>query len=460
MISIVPFCQDPLERFGPAIETMINHFGDRIQLHEADSEVSYSLRDGSLVVLLLPSVPNEWKELIDPLIKSNHGKRFLAAVCSENERHISRLLETNIDDFILLPTESETLVAKIERLLQPRRVSELDELKPTSLARPGGLVPQGLHQFVGQSRVFLEAIDKVSSISRAHSPVLITGESGTGKELAARAIHYVGSRAGKHFIPINCSAIPENLFENELFGHEKGAFTDASSSQRGLIHMADGGTLFLDEVDSLNLQVQSKLLRFLEDGMVRPLGSSRYVEVNTRIICATNVDLLAEVEKGAFREDLYYRINVLSIELPPLRLRQGDIPIFANHFLEKFAAQSKRGAIYFSCDALEALSAYDWPGNVRELSNVIERAVIMSTASIIQPRDLLIDASRIKNAESDGGFNEAKTRAIENFEKQYVLKMLRDHQWNIRDAARSAKKDRRSFQRLMRKYGIDSAGLE
>jgi transcriptional regulator with GAF, ATPase, and Fis domain len=305
-------------------------------------------------------------------------------------------------------------------------------------------------------------------LSATKSTVLISGETGTGKELFARAIHYTGDRRGKPFVPVNCAALPDHLIENELFGHSKGAFTGAFADKHGLFHEADGGTLFLDEINSLTLSVQSKLLRVLQDQEFRPLGSTKSRSVDVKVVAATNTDLRYMVESRQFREDLFHRLNVLSVVLPPLRGRKEDILLLATHFLKVYAKEFGRGTITMGHCCKAKLLGYSWPGNVRELEGVIQRAVAMTAVEVLEPHDLdlpicegqevltptmeLVSRAGISH---DGTFQKMKTKVIEEFERTYLCELLSAHQGNISKAARAAKKERRAFQRLLHKHGLD-----
>jgi DNA-binding NtrC family response regulator len=271
--------------------------------------------------------------------------------------------------------------------------------------------------------------------------------------LVAREIHEQSARKRNPFVPVNCGALPDNVFENELFGHAKGAFTDASSAERGLVGEAEGGTIFLDEVDSLSFPAQVKLLRFLQNGEYRPLGTSRSIIANVRIIAATNADLKREVSERRFREDIYYRLNSLAIYLPPLRERIEDVHLLAKHFLNKYGHQYDRGPLRLSGGALQKLMAYSWPGNVRELEGILQRAVVLTTAVIMEPGDIDLPVG-FKNEVSSGPLRDAKADAIHQFERSYLVDLLSEAQGNITVAARRAGKDRRTFQRLLQKYGL------
>jgi two-component system response regulator GlrR len=315
----------------------------------------------------------------------------------------------------------------------------------------------GVRSLVGVSRSFLSEAAKIPTVAACDAGVLILGETGTGKELFARAIHYLSRRRAKPFVPVNCGALPVDLVENELFGHERAAFTGASTPEPGLIAEAEGGTLFLDEVDSLPLAAQAKLLRFLESKEYRRLGSSQLRHADLRVLAATNAVLEQAVADGRFRRDLYYRLNVVQLALPPLRERQDDVPLLAQHFLERYAREFERGVHGFSPEALRRLLAYAWPGNVRELENAVQRAVILTEAEdgLVAAHDIdLRDGPPAPGAEP---FQVAKRRAVAEFERRYVTAVLAACFGNVSRAARAAQKDRRSFWTLVKKYGIDVA---
>lgn len=313
----------------------------------------------------------------------------------------------------------------------------------------------GLRQLIGESPNFVEQFEKLPKIAACDVAVLITGETGTGKELVARAIHYLSARSGQPFVPVNCGAIPADLVENELFGHEQGAFTSAVCSRRGLVEEADGGTLLLDEIDSLPVAAQVKLLRFLQDKKFHPLGSPRLRTADVRIIAATNADIAGSIKNGQFRQDLSYRLNVVELRLPPLRERRCDIPLLANHFVAKYSREFNRETAQISPDAMRLLTVHDWPGNVRELENIIERAVVLSENPIIQPGDIALSRT-VNCADQPLSFTELKKQVISRFEQTYLLDLLDSTGGNITRAAQAARKNRRAFLELMRKHGIRS----
>jgi two-component system, NtrC family, response regulator GlrR len=314
----------------------------------------------------------------------------------------------------------------------------------------------GLKLLIGGAACFRAEIKKIPLIARSDSRVLITGETGTGKEMCARAIHYLSPRAGGPFVPVNCGAIPVDLVENELFGHDPGAFTGANAAKTGLIEEAEGGTIFLDEIDCLPLSAQVKLLRFLQEKEYRRLGSSKIRRADVRVIAASNTSLAEALEKGQVRQDLYYRLNVLSLSLPPLRERREDIPLLAAHFVEKYSPGFQREVKKISAGAMQKLTFYDWPGNIRELEHTIERAVMFSEAPQLSEPDIVLPS----RAPADGdSFRRAKAKIIEQFERDYIKRLLVSNNGNISKAAQSARKNRRAFWELMRKHKISVESL-
>ena len=304
------------------------------------------------------------------------------------------------------------------------------------------------HQIISRSSRMAEALAEARMVAQSDASVLLRGESGTGKELLAQAIHQASARAGKPFIAVNCGAIPEALLESELFGHVKGAFTDAVANHKGLFQAADGGTLLLDEIGDMPPALQVKLLRVLQERVVRPLGSSQSLPVDVRIISATHCDLDAAMAEGQFRADLYYRLNVVTLTLPPLSERREDIPLLANHFLLKLAAKYHKRLSGFAPEALKALTTAAWPGNVRQLHNVVEQVCALSTTPLV-PLALVQRALRSPSVQVLN-FAEAKQR----FERDYLVGLLKLTDGNVADAARLADRNRTEFYRLMQKHGL------
>jgi two-component system, NtrC family, response regulator GlrR len=317
-------------------------------------------------------------------------------------------------------------------------------------------------KLVGKSPSFLAAIELTRRFAACDATVLVQGETGTGKELVARAIHYLGARRSFPFIPVNCGALPDTLVENELFGHARGAFTDARDARRGLIAEAQGGTLFLDEVEVLTPKVQVTLLRFLQDLEYRPVGGATVRNANVRIIAASNANLDALQKDHHFRQDLLFRLNVLSIDLPPLRERQNDVVLLAEIFLRRLAEQYRRAAKHLHPDAVSRLLDYAWPGNVRELENLIHREFLMTDAPVIELRCLDALGTRKENAQSAARqrltasrFQEAKASAIAHFERNYISELLSRTHGNISQAARISGKERSRLGKLVKKYGLE-----
>jgi DNA-binding NtrC family response regulator len=318
---------------------------------------------------------------------------------------------------------------------------------------------------LGQSSAFRAARAQLQRYAGCGAQVLIEGETGTGKELAAREIHYASARREKPFVPVNCGAMQDSLIENELFGHYRGAFTDAKCAQPGLIDHARGGTLFLDEVDALSSKAQVTLLRFLQDNEYRPVGGGKVRISDARIIAATNSNLEQQVAAGRFRRDLQYRLNALHVCLPPLREREGDVVLLAEHFLEALPRRLEGPIRHWSADALQALAAYAWPGNVRELENVVLRAYMRTDGALIGLAELAaaepaLAPRRLLDETGPGqielSFSHAKIRAIQAFEHSYLVDLMRRASGNITAAARLSGTERRQLGKLLKKHGIET----
>jgi len=309
---------------------------------------------------------------------------------------------------------------------------------------------------VGCSTSVCEAAEQVKLMAGSEAVCLLQGETGTGKELFARAIHYLGERKHRPFVAVNCGAIQDSLFENELFGHVRGAYTDARNERQGLLAHAESGTIFLDEVDCLSASAQVKLLRVLQEREYRPVGSTHSLKADVRIIAATNTDLRRRVQQQVFREDLFHRLNVLRLFIPPLRDRHADHALLVRTFLRDFARRYKRDTPTLTDDAYLAVEQYDWPGNVREMQAVLERAVLLARGGIITAADLELPCGEVPDQVA-GGMKRAKARAIQRFERGYLQELLSRCAGNISLAARIACKERRSFQRLLRKHNLRGA---
>ena len=313
---------------------------------------------------------------------------------------------------------------------------------------------------VGISPAFREVTGLIKRVASTDAPVLAVGETGTGKELIARAIHYLGRRKEHPFVPINCGALPETLVESELFGHERGAFTDARQSREGLIARAQRGTLFLDEVDSLGARGQVALLRFLEDQHYRPVGSACERSADVRVIAAASAELHIKIDSGNFRPDLYYRLRVLRIDLPPLRIRNGDALLLAEHFLKLFSVKYNMAPKFMDPESVDWLQSYAWPGNVRELENLVLQAFLLSEGDLLRLRgevplaERRSETDRRQSGVSKLDFNAAKQKAISAFERHYLEAALVQSDGNVTRAAYRCGKERRAFGKLLKKYGI------
>jgi DNA-binding NtrC family response regulator len=320
---------------------------------------------------------------------------------------------------------------------------------------------QARTKLVGKAPAFLKAIQQLPALANSDATVMITGETGTGKELVARAIHYMSARSAMPFVPVNCGSLPDTLLEDELFGHERGAFTDAYARRHGLFVLAEKGTLFLDEVEALTPKAQVALLRILQDKKYRAIGSSSERKVDVRILAATNAPLYALVKSGSFRADLYYRLRVLVINLPPLRDRKEDVMLLVRHLLKKHTPADRK-ALQLSPTACAALLSYDWPGNVRQLENAVIRGIHLCRKQTIEIEDLGIPSIQaslhdaISTVPSEpGSFREMKQKVIETFELDYLQRLMSEHNGNVTRAARAAGKDRRDLGKMLKKYQIN-----
>ncbi|MEO7319575.1 MAG: sigma-54 dependent transcriptional regulator, partial [Chthoniobacteraceae bacterium] len=367
------------------------------------------------------------------------GVPIIAVIEGAEPRDVSEALEAGVSDFAIAPVRAGDLLPRIWRLLERRGEPEVTS--------------EVTGRLMGRSPRFVSEVRKIPLIARCDSGVLVQGETGTGKELFARAIHEQSRRAGKMFVPVNCGAIPVELAESELFGYERGAFTGAHAAHPGVIQQAEGGTLFLDEISALPLLVQAKLLRFLQEKEYRPLGSSAVRAADVRVVAAGNVQLEQCVRDGTFRRDLFYRLNVIPVLLPPLRQRVDDIPLLAGFFLGKFTRDLGRPAMGFSPGAFEKLVRYEWPGNVRELEHVIERAVVFSNEPTLRACDIALPDEAEETPEQS--FRAAKARVVAQFERNYLSSLLAAHEGNITRAAHAAGKNRRALWELIRKHHIE-----
>jgi len=383
--------------------------------------------------------------LLDLALPDRNGMELLAEIHAQDPdlsiimitaygtvENAVKAMQVGAANFIQKPWDNEKLLADVRAAIARRRAEEENvQLKRALKQR------YNFENIVGKSEAMLKIFDLVAQVAPSRSTVLLQGESGTGKELIAKAIHLNSPRRDQPFVPVNTGSMPPDLLESTLFGHVKGAFTSAVASKKGLFEIADRGTLFLDEIGNMSLDTQSKILRVLQDRKFMHLGGVHEIQVDVRIIAATNVDLKQQVRDGKFRDDLFYRLNVITIDLPPLRQRKEDIPMLAAFFLDKYSKENDRMAQRILAEALRPLVSYSWPGNVRELENVIERAVVLSTEAAIGP-DLLPDEIAGRSA----AFSLLEHRAdaslfdiMEDCERSIILDMLEKCNWNQTDAA-------------------------
>jgi two-component system nitrogen regulation response regulator NtrX len=355
-------------------------------------------------------------------------------------------------DYLEKPLDLDKVQLAVRHALEHRRLESENRALRETLDRR--------YEIVGESAAIKMLREQILSAAPSNGRVLIRGESGTGKELIARAIHRHSGRSARPFVVVNCAAIPEELIESELFGHERGAFTGATAQRRGKFELADGGTIFLDEVGDMSLKTQAKVLRVLQEQTFERVGGSESLTVDVRVIAASNKDLVEEIRRGSFREDLFYRLNVIPFEVPPLRERREDIPLLARHFLRWFCQEYGKPEKALSPAAMQLLLDYQWPGNVRELGNLMERMVIMVPARIIEAGDLVSSLRRgtIRRegwAALDGGtLREARSR----FEREFILRRLEENQWNVTRTAERLGIERSNLHRKMRAYGIEGSG--
>ncbi len=344
-------------------------------------------------------------------------------------------------DYITKPIDPDELSHLVRRAIEQRRLKSENLRLRTTIDEMSGM-----DRIVGESSAMRKVLEMVRSVSQTDATVLVRGESGTGKEMVAQAIHAASARRYFPIVPVNCGALPESLLESELFGHEKGAFTGAQYRRKGRLEMANGGTLFLDEIGTIGLKTQVDLLRVLETKEFTRLGGQKPIQVDFRVVCATNQNLEKLVEEERFREDLYYRINVVSVHIPPLRERREDIPLLAEHFLRKYALRMNRPYEDIAPEAMDVLLRYDWPGNVRELANAIERALVVGKPPVVRPGDLQM--LRPPNGAPPAG------EALAVVEREHVARVLERHGWNITHAAEALGIDRVTLYNKIKKYGL------
>jgi two-component system response regulator AtoC len=357
-------------------------------------------------------------EILKRMKEYDENLPVIMATATDSARQAVKAMRLGACDYIAKPFDIDEVITVAQKVIGQNK------LRREVIYLRSQREEAGFENIIGKSKKIKETFAIIEKVSQNDSTIFISGESGTGKDLIARAIHFNSARKNKPFIPINCASIPENLLESELFGYEKGAFTGAANQRIGMFELANEGTLFLDEISGLRLDLQAKLLRVLEGKEIRRLGAAKIIKIDVRLISATNIDLKQAVQEGKFRQDLYYRLNVLPIYLAPLRERREDIPLLIESFLKKFNQVFRRAITGLSKEALDYLVNYEWPGNVRELKNVVERLVALSDNDIITPKDLPFDifikGSLVKGFPSEGGLK----KASQDFQKKYIEAVL------------------------------------
>jgi two-component system, NtrC family, response regulator len=439
-----------------AIRTQLEHaLRDRYALSFADTrrKALALLRDVQPNVVSLdlglpasPGSSDEGFRTLEDMLRAAPTTRVIVVAGSGDRIDAQRAIQFGAADYLTKPID----LAEYEMVL--KRVAYLDELEAESVREAASAEPEvGLDRIIGNTPGMRDVFGMVSLVAKTDATVLVQGESGTGKELLGRAIHHESRRHAAPFVPINCGAIPEGLLEAELFGHEKGAYTGAHVQRKGKLELADTGTVFLDEIAEMSLPLQVKLLRFLQEREIERIGGRQRIRINTRVIAATNKDLKVEVAAGRLREDLYFRLSVVTITLPPLRERGEDIGTLANEFLRR-NCQEYRRKLQFSSEALDAIIQHQWPGNIRELENAVQRAVILTRGRLIEPADLgIAPAERTERL----SLREARNRA----ERQVVVEALTRTKGNISRAAVELRISRPTMHDLLNKHQIAGKGL-
>jgi DNA-binding NtrC family response regulator len=437
-------------------ETLLTEGFEVVAAEDAESAKEEGARmrfDLALVDLKLPGT--DGIHVLKDLKRGDAALPVIVMTAYGNVETAVQAMKEGAYDFIAKPFDTEHLI-----LLMKRAIEESKILRENIYLRSEVRGKYSYRNLVGGSEQMLELYEMIERISKSDSNILIQGETGTGKELVARSIHYASNRASGKFIAVVCSALPEPLLESELFGHKRGSFTGAFRDERGLIEEADGGTIFLDEIGDAPLSVQAKLLRVLEEGEIRRVGDTQYKKVDVRVICATNKRLSDEVKNGRFREDLFYRLNVITISIPPLRERKKDIPLLADHFLKLYSSKMDKKLLGFETEAMAYLVSNDWPGNVRQLENAIERAVALSDSDRIRLKELEGGTGEEQGFSSLASIPQQDLRAAGAWGKRMaesavIRKALEESGGNKSRAARRLKVSYKTFLAKVKEYGLE-----
>jgi DNA-binding NtrC family response regulator len=425
---------DDEEIIREVLSVLLSSESYKVDLAENGSQALEMVRDRDYGVLLLDLMMPDMDglQVLEELKKGGNSPEVIMLTAYASYEKAVKATKLGAYDFIEKPFKNDVLLLAIKKAMERYYLVEENRRLKRSLRER-----YSFQNIIGKSAAIQQVFDLIAQVAPRRSTVLIQGESGTGKELVAKAIHSSSGRADAPFIAINCGNIPSELLESELFGHVRGAFTGATSSKKGLFEVADGGTLFLDEVAALSLEIQSRLLRVIQEREFRRLGGLENIKVDVRIIAATNMDLQLALQKGAFRDDLYYRLNVIVIKIPPLRERAEDIPLLSEHFIKKYGEENQRSGLFLEPSAMKVLMDYEWPGNVRELENIIERSVVLSPGNSIRsdlfPKNICAPASKTPPSLTQDAAS-LKER-VGNFEKAIIMDALEKTDWNQKKAA-------------------------
>jgi DNA-binding NtrC family response regulator len=450
---------DPL--VADSLAVFLRSRGYEVAVQTDSNRALRALKDGLRVDLLLTDVNMPGLDGFGLLRETRKVDPNLVVVMLTGYGTIEsavKAMREGAEDYITKPVIDEEMLLTVERALKQRRLSQENEQLKRQLTRS-----LKLENMIGADHRMRKIYETMATVAATRATILITGESGTGKSLIARAIHHASPRRDKPFVEVNCGALPEGLLESELFGHRKGAFTGAEADRLGKFLRADGGTIFLDEIATASPSFQVKLLRILQERRFERVGDDESVEVDVRVILATNIDLKEAVDRGVFREDLFHRINVVNIHIPPMRERRGDIPLLADHFLKRYARENQKEISRIADDAMNKLVGYEWPGNVRELENAIERAIVLTRATELGVDDF---PPEISGTQPSGGGNhsfdfrpDGRTivplkKALEGPEKEIIAATLASVNWNRQKAAKLLDINRTTLFNKMRKYGL------
>lgn len=428
------------------IHDLLIEEGERVEITTNGKEVLPLVSDGDFDLVIIDLVMKEMNglELFRQIKEIRPDTAVIIITAFGTIESAIEAMKLGAYDYITKPFKNEEI-----KLVTQKAINEIFLRKEIVRLRSEVERKYRFDNIIGKSKPMQEVFDLIRRISDGPCNVLITGESGTGKELVAKAIHYNSPRKESPFIPVNCAAIPENLLESELFGHLKGSFTDAKKDKAGLFEEAEGGTIFLDEISELSTLLQAKLLRVIQEREIRRVGSTKSTKIDVRITAATNLDLDEEVKKKRFREDLYYRLNVIRINVPPLKNRRDDIPLLLDYFTQRLSERLKKNIKGIARDTLVFLMEYTWPGNVRELENLIERAIILAKGELITMNDLPSELLRTKGRKASYEITENHMVSLDEFEKAYILKVLERTSGNKFRAAEILGIDRKTLYRKL-----------